>query len=88
MKILQADISLDTADLLKALVKGQSNYQSVNRELEEICGIVDFFMNRDDYLALKDEIVNFGWTVSDHNKVEYGDFQTPLDLADKVCLYL
>ncbi|MCP5101905.1 MAG: N-6 DNA methylase [bacterium] len=88
MEILQANISLDTADLLKDIVKGQSNYQSVNRELEEMCGIVDFFMNRDDYLALKDEIKNFGWTISDHNKIEYGDFQTPLDLADKVCLYL
>jgi len=88
MKVLQADISLRVAELLKNLVKAHRDYRPINRELKKISGIVDFFADRADYIDLKNDIKNFALTVSDHNRIEYGDFQTPPDLSDNVCRYL
>jgi hypothetical protein len=88
MKILQANISLSVAELLKDLINICTDYQSINREVEKISGIVDFLVNREDYIELKNEIKSFGLMVAEHNRIEYGDFQTSLDLSDKVCQYL
>lgn len=88
MKILHADISLRVAELLKDLVETFGDYLAINGELEKISGIVDFFTNRGDYSDLKNEMKHFGLIVSDHNKTEYGDYQTPPGLSDNVCRYL
>ena len=88
MRVLQADISLRVAELLKNLVNAHRDYLPINRELKKISGIVDFFTDRADYIDLKNDIKNFALTVSDHNRIEYGDFQTPPDLSDNVCRYL
>lgn len=88
MKILQANISLNVAELLKDLLKICPDYQSINREVGKISGLEDFLVNRDDCIELKNEMKNFGLTVAEHNKIEYGDFQTSTDLSDKVCRYL
>lgn len=53
--------------------------EKVNRELEKVCGIVDFFDSEDYALTVEQ---------SQSNRVEYGDWQTNFELAKKVCLLL
>lgn len=62
-------------DFLETL-KGKSITQA-NKEIESICGIVDFFESEDYSIS---EIIE------QENKVEYGDWQTNLELACRVCL--
>lgn len=50
-----------------------------NREIEKICGIANFFYSEDYAIPTQ---------IEQHSKVEYGDWQTNLDLAKRVCLLL
>lgn len=50
-----------------------------NREIEKICGIANFFYSEDYAIPTQ---------IEQQSKVEYGDWQTNLDLAKRVCLLL
>lgn len=50
-----------------------------NREIEKICGIANFFHSEDYAIPTQ---------IEQQSKVEYGDWQTNLDLAKRVCLLL
>ncbi len=88
MKILHADIDVEAAELLKGLMKVSSSHLELNRELKEKFGFVNFFDTQEDFVTLKNELQHFHLHVAGPNPIEYGDFQTPSTLSDKVCIYL
>ena len=65
-----------------------ADYTEINRELEVISGIVDFFSSYDDFLDFKTGLSQNADSLNPHHSGEYGDFQTPIQLAESVCQYL
>lgn len=88
MKILQADIDGEVAELLRKLLNTFPSCPELNREFKEKFGIVSFFNSQKDYADLKNELQRFHLTISAPNPIEYGDFQTPPHLSDMICRFL
>jgi hypothetical protein len=88
MKIFQAEISIEAAELLEKLTGLFPSFHELNKELEYRTGIVKFFDSQEDYAALKNELKRLHLYAAAPNPIEYGDFQTPSSLSDKVCCFL
>ncbi len=85
MKVFQAEISVEAVELLEKLTKLYSSFHEINKELEYRTGIVQFLDSQEDYAVLKNELKRLHLYAAAPNPIEYGDFQTPLNLTDKVC---
>jgi hypothetical protein len=85
MKVFQAEISVEAVELLEKLTRLSSSFHELNKELEYRTGIVKFFDSQEDYAALKNELKRLHLYAAAPNPIEYGDFQTPPGLTDKVC---
>ncbi len=82
MKTFDKNISLQSIDFLQKSINFNSNLPEINQEIENFCGIVDFFENPEDADFFKDKSLN----LSDRNeKSEYGDYQTNTNLSDQIC---
>ena len=88
MKILNAAIDVEVAEFLRGVMKVFPSQIELNRELKEKFGIVNFFEAQEDYVMLKNEFQYIYLHVAAPNPIEYGDFQTPSTLSDKICNYL
>lgn len=62
----------------------QESLNVVNNEIYSICGIKDFFLCKEDFIKVKNNLKSNGNVLKDDNRIEYGDFQTPEPLAELV----
>lgn len=77
-----------TIDYLKSCLRGITNHNQANNVISEISGIKDFFVRNEDYLAFQNLLSLRTLSVRDVDRREYGDFQTPDRLTEKVCSFL
>ena len=79
------NISQQTVDFLQKKINLDNTLSELNQEFKNLCGIVDFFENKEDLIYFKNEYTKL---TNREGKSEYGDYQTNLDLSDKVCKLL
>lgn len=82
------NLHLSTIEALTEKIGKITDYQEANKILYALCGIDIFFRNQEDILTLL-ELLNPCFMVCERpDRREYGDFQTPSELSDSICLYL
>lgn len=85
MKLFEANISHQVCIFLKECLKNISSFEIANQKMIGACGIKTFFDNNDDFQTLINSITTSNIdVVEESDRAEYGDFQTNLNLADKV----
>jgi tRNA1(Val) A37 N6-methylase TrmN6 len=83
MKIFEAHI---TNNIIDFFVKRKTQtFSEINSEINAISGIINFFDNEIELLDLKQKFLEQQNIVEEPDRAEYGDFQTNLSLANKVC---
>lgn len=88
MKVFEANITYQVSDYLNNNLKSVVSVEKANQKMYEAFGFIHFFDNDEDLQILK-EIVSISQNiVSEPDRAEYGDFQTNLDLANKVAFHL
>ncbi len=83
MKIFEAHINQSAIEHILSFQK--EGFFCCNQKLQELTGIIDFFEAESDFEAFKQAVIV---DISDNNlieRAEFGDFQTNLNLAQKVC---
>ena len=89
MRIFEANISLQVCTFLKDFLNNISSFEHANQKMFEAFGINIFFENDDDFQALKESVSIVAISsVAEPDRAEYGDFQTNIDLANKVAKHL
>ncbi|MDL2299747.1 SAM-dependent methyltransferase [Bacteroides sp. OttesenSCG-928-E20] len=88
MNIIDASISNKTFEYLRNVFKKDISLSELNNTLHQDTGIVNFFDNQYEFNSFKDTISSQGCESDNPEKAEYGDFQTNVDLANKVVEYL
>lgn len=88
MKIFEANISYQVADLLNKKLSIVNLFETANERLVEAFGINNFFGNQEDYEIFKESISSTHNIVSEPDRTEYGDFQTNQNLANAVTHFL
>jgi hypothetical protein len=63
------------------------SFEIVNSILKDITGIIDFFEREEDFVQLQENL-KINQNMMTENCVEYGDFQTNIQLAESVCKYM
>lgn len=88
MKVFDADISLQAADLLNEMLSNEILFGAANERLFEAFGIHNFFFDQEEYGSFRETISLTKMIVSEPDRSEYGDFQTNLNLAKSVTRFL
>lgn len=88
MKIFDVNISYQVSVFLKEYLKKPGSVEVANQKMVEICGINTFFDNDDFQMLVKTFSYSSTNVVEESDRTEYGDFQTNLDLANKVAKQL
>lgn len=60
------------------------DYHNANSIIQRLSGIVDFFLSddeKDEFISVHDDRCS----IVGENRVSYGDWQTPMSLAEKIC---
>lgn len=84
MRIFDANISKLAVE--KLLFLGKSKYQICNENLQKLTGIVDFFESETELENFKNDAISKNFLIdSTVERSEYGDFQTNIELTQKVC---
>jgi len=73
---------------LIVLFSGIADFNDANEMISVISGIRDFFLKQEDYESLLELLKSQHLSVRDAERREYGDFQTPENLTDKICSLL
>ncbi|HTW91344.1 MAG TPA: hypothetical protein VMH22_06505 [bacterium] len=81
-------LSPQTADILEDRFRHTGSCEQANEILERLTGIVDFFANQSEYEQCVELLLRRDSVAAEHDRREYGDFQTPLPLADAICVGL
>jgi len=85
MKTAVKFIQSKTIDFLIENIGKITDYREANKLLINLCGVDTFFRNQNEFLFFL-KILKPGFIVcEDLNRREYGDFQTPFELADSIC---
>lgn len=84
MQDADVDIHIDALHCLQRILEIAESYQDANSKIEDICGIVDFFASPSEMQQIGALVTEKESDVSQHGKTEYGDYQTPLQLAEQV----
>lgn len=84
MKVFEAHITCRVSAYLNSLLKQVASSKKANQLLYEAFGIIDFFESDEELISLVSAISDQPTVVSEPDRAEYGDFQTNLDLANKV----
>ncbi|MDD2635000.1 MAG: SAM-dependent methyltransferase [Bacteroidales bacterium] len=88
-KIFEANISYQVCNYLKDFLNNISSVKIANQKMFKAFRIHDFFDSDNDFRIFIKSIYSFEISlVEETDRVEYGDFQTNKDLADKVVKYL
>lgn len=88
MQVFEANISQEAADYLLDNLNKNISLELANQKLFNDFGIIDFFEDNDEFEDLKVALLVNKNIVSEPDRVEYGDFQTNGDLANKITKYL
>lgn len=88
MKVFEANISNLVLEFLHESFKNIIPLKSANQIIYGASGIVSFFENTEELEALVDTFSTTYNMVEEPDRGEYGDFQTSIDLAKKVCSFL
>lgn len=88
MKVFEANISKQVADLLNNNLNYVTLFETANVKLAEDFGIHNFFDSQEEYESFKDVISTCENVVSEPDRAEYGDFQTNQNLAKSVAQFL
>jgi len=87
MKVFEVNITIKVVDFFKQNLK-KNDLIKVNQLLKEFCGISEFFDNQNEISELI-KILNIEQNIiSEPDRAEYGDFQTPKNLSDLTCKLL
>jgi len=77
-----------TKKFLQSKLDKINNLNSANDFLFSFSGIENFFNKKEELLLCK-ELLNIDQIIcEDSSRREYGDYQTPIELTDKICSYL
>lgn len=87
-KVFEANITHQVSDYLNDNLKNVMSVEKANQKMYEAFGFIHFFDNVEDLQILKETIFIYQNIVSEPDRAEYGDFQTNLDLANKVAFHL
>lgn len=93
MKVFEANgwrssITHQVSDYLNDKLKNVVSIETANQKMYEDFGFVHFFDNVEDLQLLKETVSISQNIVSEHDRTEYGDFQTNTELASKVTFQL
>lgn len=88
MKVFEANISQQVSDFLNDNLKKITSFEKANQKMYDAFSIIHFFDNDEELKTLKEVLSINDNIVEEPDRAEYGDFQTNLDLANKVTLYL
>ena len=87
MRVFGANISYVVSDYLNSNLKNITTFEFANQKMYDAFGILHFFDNNQELETLKEIISETQNIVEEPDRAtEYGDFQTNLDLANKVTL--
>jgi len=81
MKVLEVNITTKVIDFFKQNLKN-NDLIIVNQLLKNFCGILEFFDNQNEINELIQVLKIEQNIVSEPDRAEYGDFQTPKNLTD------
>lgn len=85
MKIFEANISYQACTFLNECLKNITSFEMANQRVYDVCGIIHFFENENDFEILLQSIIpSYITLVEEPDRAEYGDFQTNLNLASKI----
>lgn len=84
MKVFEAIISHQAADLLSKKLSEVTLFEAANERLADAFGINNFFGSQEEYNIFKDAISVSENVVSEPDRAEYGDFQTNQNLTKSV----
>jgi hypothetical protein len=89
MRIFEANISSQVCAFLNDFLNKTFSFEDANQKMFEAFSINTFFTNNNDFQKLKEttSIIAIS-TVEEPNRTEYGDFQTNINLANKVVKHL
>lgn len=88
MKIFEADITLSIADYFRNNLNKSIELETVNCNLQILCGIKSFFSNGSELNEIIYSIENQYSILSEPDRTEYGDFQTNSELANEITFRL
>lgn len=88
MKVFEANITHQVLDYLNDNLKNIIDIEKANQKMDEAFGLIHFFDNAEDLQILKETISNSQSIASEPDRAEYGDFQTNMELANKVAFHL
>lgn len=88
MKVFEANITHQVSDYLNDNLKDVVSVENANQKIYDAFGIMYFFDNAEDLQTLKETISIPQNIVSEPDRTEYGDFQTNIELANKVAFHL
>jgi hypothetical protein len=85
MKIFEANIPYTVVNFFKNQAVYKRTLTKLNSELKQISGINDFFSKTSEIAELYEKLNQIQSIIEEPDRTEYGDFQTNLQLAVKVC---
>jgi hypothetical protein len=88
VKVFEANISHQVSDYLNITLKKIMSFGKANQKIYDEFGIIDFFDSNKELEMLREVISISNIIVEEPDRKEYGDFQTNLDLANKVTIHL
>ncbi len=87
MRVFEINITTIVSDFFSKYLNN-NELSLVNQLLKDFCGIVDFFNTEDEITELIRSLKLEQSIVSEPDRAEYGDFQTPKNLSNLTCKYL
>ncbi len=88
MNVFGIQLEFNIFYLIKKLIEVNKDYLNFNNVVEKKYNIIDFVENEFEFEILKTEFSKENSLTFFDNKIEYGDFQTPNDLTDRICTYI
>lgn len=88
MLFLDSNLSYNVSDYLGKNLNKNMTSKEANQHLYNEFGIIDFFSNKDELISLMNVVSEAPDIVAENDRVEYGDFQTNIDLSNKVTKFL
>lgn len=88
MKIFETPVSSLTGDFFLRILSSERTLPDINDELKSISGINDFIATKSELDRLQEMFFGGPAATETPGRVEYGDFQTSIDLATRISRYL
>ena len=88
MKIFEANLSLLVIDFFKKNLNDSITIANANEMLCDIAGFMSFFSKESELIELKEKLSIASLRIEEPDRIEYGDFQTNSELANKVASIL